>query len=1080
MIRIAVSLFLLLTLGVGGLTPAPSDAAAAQPVDGSPAIHNGSIDLADWDASEDGPVKLDGRWSFYWEQLLVPSDWSVASAPAGERYINVPGYWNDRVEGEPNRSANGYATYRLHISSIHSEEPLAIKLRNMYSSSAVWANGKLVYSAGRPGTDAQSTEARYTPSVVIPIGGLDGTLDLIIQTANFTYPRGGINNGLLLGTAEQLIASRSSEIVQDFIQFGALGMMAVYHLFLFALRRNDRTTLNFAIFCLCMAVRALLVNSRYILEVFPDMSFEWFAKLSYLTVYAGFYFLVAYVHGLFPSLFSSFIRKGYGLFSLLLIGAVLILDVKGYDRLLIPFEILTAAAVLYAAFVAVRAAKQRQSGSLLLIGGFLVIFATGLSDALVRKGGHFPALLSTGVLLFAFLQSLLLSMKFSRAFRQVEQLSERLMSLDKLKDEFLARTSHELRTPLHGIIGLAESLLDGPAGSRLSAAENGHLQLIRSSGQRLSHLVNDILDFSKLRNHEIQIHPVTVNVHQVVELVLHLLRPLAEGKGLLLINEVPAALQVRADENRLHQILHNLVGNATKFTMQGHVTVSARKQGRHIAICIKDTGIGIPPESLEAIFESFEQLDGANERGGGTGIGLSITKKLVELHGGEVRVESTPGIGSAFSFILPGPNEEEDGSTAFKGSIARISLHAERDQADRTSLFQPLAILSEDSHAPVAITEPHADGPLQMDSKKASEARPSVLIVDDDPVNLSVLAQYLGNGYDIRMTSSGHEAIGWIQAGYKPEIALLDVMMPIVSGFQICNEIRQLYNSGELPVLFLTAVNQTNDLLTAYRQGANDYMIKPIGKQELLARLALHLRIARWNASLEQEIAVRMLALEQTMEQRAQAMSNLSVLEERNRIARDIHDHVGHMLTASIVQLEAGLALFEHDAELAAERLTLAADLMRRGLQEMRRSVRMLTDTTEDTVRLEASLEKFIAEATRYAGITIEHRIEPLSTQLHPEQEKLVYRVLQEGITNGIRHGDSRYFQFELVERDHALIVKLLNSGVPYSSSMLGFGLATMKEAAEHWGGQFHIGAVEGQGCLLEIIFPLQRSDKLA
>ncbi|WP_233516766.1 ATP-binding protein [Paenibacillus curdlanolyticus] len=1067
---------------------APGDATAAQPNDGSPAIIDGSIDLADWDASEDGPIKLDGRWSFYWQQLLTPSDWSGVNVPSGGSYMQVPSFWTKSSASAPGRSATGYATYRLHVTSIRNEELLAIKLRNIYSSCSVWVNDKLVYTAGKPGVNAASTTARYSPSAVIPIDVKNGTLDIVIQTANFTYPRGGINNTLLLGTADQLIASRSSELVQDFIQFGALGMMAVYHLFLFALRRNDRTTLNFAIFCLCMAVRALLVNSRYILDVFPGMSFELFAKLSYLTVYAGFYFLVAYVHELFPTLFSSFVRKGYGLFTLLLIASVLVLNVQGYDHLLIPFEILTAAAVLYSAFIAVRAAKQRQSGALLLIGGFMVIFATGVSDAFMRKAGHFPALLSTGVLLFAFLQSLLLSMKFSKAFRQVEQLSERLLSLDKLKDEFLARTSHELRTPLHGIIGLTESLLDGPAGSRLSAEENGHLQLIRSSGQRLAHLVNDILDFSKLRNREIQLHPVTINVHQIVELVLHLLRPLAEGKGLLLINEVPPALQVRADENRLHQMLHNLVGNATKFTLQGHVVISARKQARQITINIKDTGIGIAQESLGVIFESFEQLDPTtNSRFGGTGIGLSITKKLVELHGGRIWAESTPGLGSSFSFTLPEASEETDGFMASVGYIARISANTETAPLASGSLQSSFALQSEhespdhNNDMKTGSVVPMAQGgALPFDSKRTSGERPAALIVDDDPVNLSVLAQYLGSGYDIRMTSSGHEAIGWIQAGFKPEIALLDVMMPVVSGFEICNEIRQLYNSGEVPVLFLTAVNQTNDLLTAYRHGANDYMIKPIGKQELLARLTLHLQIARWNASLEQEIAVRMLALEQTMEQRAQVMSDLSVLEERNRIARDIHDHVGHMLTASIVQLEASMTLFDHEPTLAAERLTLVADLMRRGLQEMRRSVRMLTDATEDTVRLEASLEKFIAEATRYAGITIDHRIEPLSARLHPEQEKLVYRVLQEGITNGIRHGDSRDFQFELVEREQGLVVKLFNSGAPYSSPILGFGLASMKEAAERWGGHFHIGAVEGQGCLLEILFPLQRSDKLA
>lgn len=241
-----------------------------------------------------------------------------------------------------------------------------------------------------------------------------------------------------------------------------------------------------------------------------------------------------------------------------------------------------------------------------------------------------------------------------QAFEREHTLNQRLQELDKLKDEFLANTSHELRTPLNGIIGLSESLLDGAAGP-VPDAMRKYLEMIAYSGKRLANLVNDILDFSKLKNHTLQLHRRPVDVHECVQILLKMTEPLVGTKDLELINAVPETLPpVLADEGRLQQILYNLVGNAVKFTDQGSVTVSAKHEYDQVVIDVVDTGIGIPPDQVSKIFESFEQVDGTdNRRHGGTGLGLAITKRLVELHGGAIGVCSTPGVGSRFRVKLP-------------------------------------------------------------------------------------------------------------------------------------------------------------------------------------------------------------------------------------------------------------------------------------------------------------------------------------------------------------------------------------------------------------------------------------------
>jgi signal transduction histidine kinase len=188
----------------------------------------------------------------------------------------------------------------------------------------------------------------------------------------------------------------------------------------------------------------------------------------------------------------------------------------------------------------------------------------------------------------------------------------------------------------------------------MSAASRERLDVVVSSGQRLAALVNDLLDFSKLHHRAIAIDPTVVELHAAVKMALAVVAPLAELSELELVNEVPTGTLVRADDARLQQILTNLLGNAVKFTERGRIVVRATVRDDRIEISVQDTGIGIAPEIRERIFESFEQGDGSSVRTyGGTGLGLAVTKKLVELHGGRVAVRSELGVGSTFVFDLP-------------------------------------------------------------------------------------------------------------------------------------------------------------------------------------------------------------------------------------------------------------------------------------------------------------------------------------------------------------------------------------------------------------------------------------------
>lgn len=463
------------------------------------------------------------------------------------------------------------------------------------------------------------------------------------------------------------------------------------------------------------------------------------------------------------------------------------------------------------------------------------------------------------------------------------RIADRLRQIDKLKDEFLANTSHEFRTPLNGIIGLTQSLIDG-VGGVLSPKAINDLEMIARSAKRLAAHVDDILDFSRLKYRTIDLKIDTVDLPEVTAMIIALLSTLAESKKLTIFNHLPPDLPpVRADENRLQQILHNLIGNAIKFTVDGHIEISARAANDYVYITVADTGIGIPPDKLETVFESFEQVAGESRREfGGTGLGLTITKKLVELHGGTIRAESTPGLGSRFTFSLPVAEEIAEPRSA-------LPVFSEGDDDFR----QP----------PETALQPGAMSEF------------NILIVDDEPVNRQVLTNFLSMA-ECRVTQAcdGDEARQLLDNGLLPDLILLDVMMPRISGYEVCEQIRAKYPVEEMPIILLTAKKQLADVVRGFESGASDYMTKPFSKHELLARVKSHLNLVRSSTALkklkEKQETLLMATVIMTETPDALAAITVAVTYIVNAILPET-EFVRAYITAPALQVEPGVQRYD-------------------------------------------------------------------------------------------------------------------------------------------------------------------------
>ena len=379
--------------------------------------------------------------------------------------------------------------------------------------------------------------------------------------------------------------------------------------------------------------------------------------------------------------------------------------------------------------------------------------------------------------------------KLQQRAQALEEANVRLQELDRLKSQFLANMSHELRTPLNSVIGFSEVLLDGLVGE-MAPEQKECVQDIHASGEHLLTLINDILDVSKIEAGRMTLEPTTFDVADLLAEVQATIAPLIEKKSQVLTVEQAGGLSpLTADRFRTKQILLNLLSNAYKFTpSEGRITLSCRlADPATMLFSIADTGIGIRPEDQEIVFEEFRQVDGSATREmTGTGLGLTISKRLVEMHGGRIWVESEYGHGATFSFLLPLAGPTQPGPDAAEGTGVSSD--------DRT-----------------------------------------VLVVENDRQFSNLLAFYLRQeGYVPVSHYSGAGVLDQVRE-LKPALITLDVMLPDQDGWDVLRALKSDPQTKDIPVLVISALESSE---LAFSLGAVDYLVKPVHRDDLHALLA--------------------------------------------------------------------------------------------------------------------------------------------------------------------------------------------------------------------------------------------------
>ncbi len=777
-----------------------------------PNAQQGVLDLRNYELPEDQSITLDGEWAFFPKKLIDPLQGESQSSD--DIHVSVPTSQENILDAP-------YGTYRLRIllndDQVNDGGEYAIRLPSAKTASALFANGKLIGTSGEVGETKHEHQGEDTPYTAFLIAN-QSEIDLVLHVSNFDTPEGvKLGKTMKFGTTQAIVSE------QDFLKTLILSIVVVlivhslYAVLVYVFIAQNKVFLFFAIGFLLPALDELITFNKGVMSWLP-LNYDWSLKLINLIYLGSVFFFVQLMRVLLTNKHEKIFRWYSILYSL---SALSIIFMPTYylfpaDTL---FFVLYFVSFLTVIFFAFKEFFQDQDESF-----YLIFITLSTTSGIVWGAIKGIAAIDMPFYPFDYLLAFLgfAAFWFKRFFKtnvQNEKLVKQLQQADKRKDEFLANTSHELRNPLHGIINIAHSLLENKT-NNFNTDSKERLQLLITIGRQMTTMLHDLTDVARLKEKEVRLIKKSLDLHSVASGVVDMLRLMTENKPIQFVIDIPASFPaVAADENRLIQILYNLIHNAIKYTNEGTITIRAYSEGKTAYIEIEDTGIGIDEETQKRIFNPYEQGNQSNiSTLGGLGLGLSICKQLIELHGGILDVHSVNGQGSIFTFTLPVAAKD---TPLNEIPTIESSLDPEYTNAE---------IPAGGEH----ITE---DATSRSLTETSNLEKAKILAVDDDPINLKVISMLLPpEEYELVTVASSDEALAYLNKK-DWDLIIIDVMLPQISGYELTRIVREQFSLSELPILLLTARNQPEDIVTGFVSGANDYVTKPIEGLELKVRI---------------------------------------------------------------------------------------------------------------------------------------------------------------------------------------------------------------------------------------------------
>ncbi|MBB6669843.1 ATP-binding protein [Cohnella nanjingensis] len=975
----------------------------------APAASKGVLDLSDWDLGAEGTVKLNGEWAFYPGRLLEPSELGELGGKVAPTYIKVPGAWNGKGMG-----SYGAGTYRLEVRLKPTDRLLALHKQVIRFADRTYIDGKLTGESGTPGTSRAAYEPGNVPYTVAFYEPGD-RIEIVIQVANFDYPTGGIFLPLSFGLHEDVQWARQSQSILEWAGVIVLLLFSIFYFSLYAFFQRSAPFLLFGGFFLCFSVMLLFNGQRMFMQLMPTFDFEWKWRIKDISLFLTLPFLLGFTATIYPS--PAYRRA-------LLWPAAVIVAFCAFV-LVVPFHVYSWAqepmTALFAFFM---------SGmTLLLIGSYTVgkygviekrelqfyilglccLILTTLNSAFRNKGdGTFlsQALSDLFLVLFVLFIASMMAYRYFETYASMVKLTDRLQAADQMKDDFLLRTSHELNTPLHGIMNLSQAMLEDAGAALPGRGTREKLQTIRNTAYRMSNLVSDIIDLARMKDGRLQISLKTVDLASCVAVVFEVYGFLAKEKAIRMDNRIaPGARYATTDENRLMQVLSALLDRGLNVPNLTSVTVNSERSGERVLLTVTAAGTG------------FADAEAEEER---IRAGLSVAYELVREMGGGLKAELSASAGSM-----------------------------------RFELEMPLAAVAEAAGAPVAATWAKDAG--QAEAAAGREAyRPesgaytyTVLVVDAEMLHLDLMVNLLAEeGYRVLTARTDEEALRIVEGPDRPDIVLMDVLLPGGRSYELSRSIRHSFSPIDLPLLFVTGRSTPADVEAGLAAGGNDFLKKPLDPGEVRVRIRTLL-------------AMKRLAKEA-------AQSEMAFLQSQ------IKPHFLYNALGTI------MSLCYTDGPRAGELLAVLSKYLRIIFHE---------DHTEDNVLLRKEIELVRA----YADIEQARFGQRLQIVFDVDERLLGCRILpltiQPLVENAIRHGVAKKVsggQVKLAIRRHESQVEIVveDDGIGMTERQVeeltdpgrdrdGVGFANiMKRLANQTGARPLVESGPGRGTRVTILLP--------
>jgi signal transduction histidine kinase len=619
-----------------------------------PQATNGALDLTGWSLQDDGMIKLSGEWNFYQDKLLDSKNDLSRYSP---QLLDVPSLWEGAANDKERVHGQGFATYHLSVSVDEDDfnSVMAMYIPTIHTSYRIWINGEMAVENGVVGESEQQSKPRYKPNVVF-FQPEQRNNSIIIQVSNFSHYKGGIAKELILGTPNQILDMKQDRVALNLFLFGSLMIMALYHFGLYLRRPTDKSSLFFGLLCIVGALRTILVDQMYLIEWFPSFNWSFALKLEYLTIYIGAYLYLSFIRSLFPNELNKYVYMISVLISLIFSSIVIIFPADHFTLTLKLFQFFMFALLFYLQFVLALASFRKREAAIISFITGMIFFVCTVNDFLYYTGVIYTTdLAPLGFFILIISQSVNLSLKFTKSFKQVEQMRENLEQMNYTLEEKVRERTRDLeQSQFEAAAALAEKSLLTERNRIANDLHDilGHMLTTTSVQIEVAKkVVNKDIDLAVTKMDLSQelirkgLNDIRGTVHKLKEdsvtllfipSLIHLIEMTEKMTDIEIdyrIDEITVELPPSVEKVIYHTLQEGLTngirhGECTKFSFQLYLD-----QDETLHFYLRDNGKG----THEITY----------------GFGLATMQERIKDHNGEVFITSEPGKGFTIQFFIP-------------------------------------------------------------------------------------------------------------------------------------------------------------------------------------------------------------------------------------------------------------------------------------------------------------------------------------------------------------------------------------------------------------------------------------------